>query len=230
MNSRSVILILICAGISALIWFLASRFPGSLNNDLSQANLVRSVGILVLIAAGLVASPRLNLKGAMKYALIWGLIGLAVLTAYTLRSDFQAIGQRMSGALAPSIAVENGSGEITLQRSADGHFRVAARVNGKTVQFLIDTGASLVTLSRADAERIGLNPAGLTYNRQFQTANGSAWGAAVRLNEVAIGSITLNDVRASVIDSDLGNSLLGMSFLEGLSKFSVEGDTMTLKR
>ncbi len=230
MKSLTLIIIAICAAIGALIWFLASHFPGSLNSDIEQANLVRSVGILVLIAAGLIASPRLNLKGAMKYALIWGLIGLAVLTAYTLRSDFQAIGRRMSGELAPSIAFENGNGEITLQRSTDGHFRIAASVNGKTVQFLIDTGASLVTLSRADAERIGLDPAGLTYNRQFQTANGSAWGAAVRLQAVTVGSITLNDVRASVIDSDLGSSLLGMSFLERLSKFTVEGDTMTLKR
>jgi len=230
LNYRTLVLLIICAGIGVLVWFLAGQFPGSLNNDVEQANLVRSVGILVLIAAGMIASPRLNLKGAMKHILVWVLIGLFVLTAYTLRDDFKAIGHRMGGELAPSVAVENSAGDITIQRSADGHFHIIAVVNGTPVQFMIDTGASVVTLTPGDAARVGINPAKLTYNNKFETANGSAWGASVKLDRVTLDSIALNDVRASVIDSQLGASLLGMSFLDRLSKISVEGDTMTLKR
>ncbi|MEX0695407.1 MAG: TIGR02281 family clan AA aspartic protease [Rhodospirillales bacterium] len=230
MNIRLMILLIAAISVTALIWFLADRFPGSLDSDYDQASLVRAVGIMALLAAGLIISPRLNLKGAMKYAVIWLLVGLAILTAYTLRDDFMTIGKRLGGEIAPSMAVESGTGTITLKRSRDGHFRINAEVNGTPVQFLIDTGASVVTLSKGDAARAGIDPANLDYNRQYQTAGGTAWGASVRLDRVTLGSIGMDDVRAAVIDSSLSSSLLGMSFLERLGSFSVEGDTMTLRK
>jgi aspartyl protease family protein len=230
MNKRLIIILIGTIGITALIWFLAGRFPGALDSDHEQASLVRAVGIMVLLAVGLIATPRLNLKGTMKYAVIWLLIGLAILTAYTLRDDFMTIGKRLGSEIAPSVAVESGSGAITLKRSRDGHFRVSAQVNGTPVQFLIDTGASVVTLSKGDAARAGIDPSKLDYNRQFQTAGGTAWGASVRLERVTLGSIGVNDIKAAVIDSTLASSLLGMSFLERLGSYAVEGDTMTMRR
>jgi len=230
MNPRVLILLIGSAAVAMLIWFLADMFPGSLESDVSQANLVRAFALMVLIAAGLVLSPKLNLKGAMKSLFIWGMLGLVLVVGYTLKDDFKAIGARLSGALVPSGAVESGSGEITLGRQNDGHFHARASVNGTTVQFLIDTGASVVTLSRDDAERAGMNPDTLSYTNRFQTANGTAFGAPVRIARMSIGSIELTDVRAAVMDRGLSGSLLGMSFLERLSAFSVEGDRLTLRR
>ena len=74
MNKRLIIILIGTIGITALIWFLAGRFPGALDSDHEQASLVRAVGIMVLLAVGLIATPRLNLKGTMKYAVIWLLI------------------------------------------------------------------------------------------------------------------------------------------------------------
>ena len=105
-----------------------------------------------------------------------------------------------------------------------------AEVNGVPVQFLVDTGASVVTLSRDDAERAGLNPEGLSFSQRFNTANGTAFGAPVRIQRLSIGGIVLNDVRGAVMESGLTGSLLGMSFLERLSSYAVEGDTLTLRR
>lgn len=230
MNTRVLVLLIGCVGVAVLIWFLADMFPGSLESDIDQANLVRAFGLMVLIGAGLMLSPRLNLKGAFKAAFIWIMIGLVLVTGYTLKDEFTAIGSRVTGALVPSRAVETGSGEITLNRRSDGHFHVAAEVNGERVQFLIDTGASVVTLTRDDAERAGLRPDELKYSQRFSTANGAAFGAPVRLDSVSIGNITVTEVRGAVMEQGLGRSLLGMSFLERVSSFSVEGDTLTLRR
>jgi aspartyl protease family protein len=230
MNPRVIIVIIAGIGIAALIWFLSGRFPGALDSDVEQASLVRAVALIVLISAGLILSPRMNLKGAFKAAFVWGMIGLVLVVGYTLRDDFAAIASRLGGALVPSHAVESGPGEITLNRGRDGHFHASADVNGQTVQFLVDTGASVITLSRDDAARAGLNPDSLEYTRRFRTANGTAFGAPVRIERIAIGSIEMTDVRAAVMDSGLSVSLLGMSFLEHLSSYSVEGDTLTLRR
>jgi len=229
-NARVWILLIGSAGIAALIWFLADMFPGSLDSDVDQANLVRAFGLMILIGAGLMLSPKLNLKGAFKAAFIWVMIGLVLVVGYTLKDDFAAIGARLMGALVPSMAVETGAGEITLNRRSDGHFHVSAKVNGERVQFLVDTGASVVTLTRDDAERAGLNPGTLSYSQRFDTANGTAFGAPVRVDRLEIGSIAVTDVRAAVLEKGLGTSLLGMSFLERLSSFSVEGDTLTLRK
>lgn len=230
MNTRVWILLIAAAGIAVLIWFLADMFPGSLDSDIDQANLVRAFGLMILIGAGLVLSPKLNLKGAFKAGFIWVMIGLVLVVGYTLKDDFAAIGSRLMGALVPSMAVETGAGEITLNRRSDGHFHVSATVNGERVQFLVDTGASVVTLTRDDAERAGLNPDTLSYSQRFDTANGITFGAPVRIDRLDIGGIAITDVRAAVMERGLGTSLLGMSFLDRLSSFSVEGDTLTLRR
>ncbi len=229
MNPRLLIVVIGSVGFAVLIWFLSDLFPGSLDSDVERAGLVRAFALMVLIGAGLILSPKLNLKGALRAVFIWGMIGLALVVGYVLRDDFAAIASRLGGALVPSRAVERGAGEITLARRSDGHFHAAAEVNGRTVQFLVDTGASVVTLSRADAERAGLRPDELKYSQRFQTANGAAFGAPVRLGRMSIGSIKLTDVRAAVMEGGLDGSLLGMSFLERLSSFSVEGDTLTLR-
>lgn len=230
MSPRILILLIGCVGVAVLIWFLADMFPGSLESDVDQANLVRAFALMVLIGAGLVLSPRLNLKGALKAAFMWVMIGLVLVTGYTLKDEFAAIGSRLSGALVPSRATETGAGEITFNRRSDGHFHVSAEVNGARVQFLVDTGASVVVLTRDDAERVGLNPDELKFSQRFQTANGTAFGAPVRIARLSVGSIVVTDVRAAVMNDGLGGSLLGMSFLERLSSFGVEGDTLTLRR
>lgn len=230
MNTRILVIIIATVGIGALVWYLAGAFPGSLDSDVEQAGLVRAFALMVLIGAGLILSPKLNLKGAAKSIFIWVLIGLVLVIGYTLRHDFAAIGSRVSGALVPSRAVQSGAGEITLNRTKDGHFHAMAEVNGLPVQFLVDTGASVVTLSRDDAERAGLNPEGLSFSQRFNTANGTAFGAPVRIQRLSIGGFVLNDVRGAVMESGLTGSLLGMSFLERLSSYAVEGDTLTLRR
>lgn len=230
MSPRTVIFVVCAIAVTGLIIYLANRFPGSLDNNIDQARLIQAVTLVVLIGAGLVFSPRLNLKGAFKYIVIWGLVGLAVFTAYAFRGEFSQIGTRISGELLPSQAIQSGQGEITIRRGSDGHFHLSADVNGTNIRFLVDTGASVVTLSREDAARTGFDIQNLEFTQQYQTANGTAWGARIRIDDMSAGPIRVSGVRAAILDSDIGSSLLGLSFLDKLSEVSVQGDTMTLRQ
>ena len=118
--------------------------------------------------------------------------------------------------------------QLVLKRRRDGHYYVTAEVEGVPVDFLVDTGASMIALTYEDAERIGLRPAQLDYSMRAQTANGVALFAPVTLEDVAIEQLEIDDVRAAVAQSDMGMSLLGMSFLGRVDRFEVEDGDLIL--
>ena len=120
-------------------------------------------------------------------------------------------------------------GEVSFRERKGGHFIVDAKVDGVPIQFLVDTGASDVTLTPRDARRLGFDLNRLNYDRTYRTANGVVKGAPVRLHRLSVGHISLADVRASVNSADMNRSLLGMSFLSRLSSFEVAQGTLTLR-
>lgn len=109
----------------------------------------------------------------------------------------------------------------------NGHFVLAAEVNGAPVRFLVDTGASLVFLTADDARAAGFPPRDLDYTQRVYTANGAVRAAPVLLREVRIDDLALDNVRAAVLDQ-LGQSVLGMSFLDRLKGFAMRGGALTL--
>jgi aspartyl protease family protein len=111
-------------------------------------------------------------------------------------------------------ATSSGSRTVTLQSDSRGHFQVDARVDGRSVDFLVDTGASVIALRESAAARLGIYPAPRDYTAKASTANGVVKAAPVTLNRVEVNGITVRDVQAFVMPDDgLGTNLLGMSFL-----------------
>jgi clan AA aspartic protease (TIGR02281 family) len=108
-----------------------------------------------------------------------------------------------------------------------GHVILDAAVDGASVRFLVDTGASLVTLTPADARAAGITPSELVFNRRVSTANGSTRMAPVTLREVRIGQLSIYDVPASVLEH-LNISLLGMSFLSRLQSYEMRDGKLTI--
>jgi len=110
---------------------------------------------------------------------------------------------------------EGGPGDqrrIVLHAGSNGHFRTPGQINGRSVTFLVDTGASVVGLSAADADRIGINyKAGQPV--QMQTANGSTTGWIVKLSSVRLGSVEIYDVEGIVSPAPMPYVLLGNSYL-----------------
>lgn len=119
--------------------------------------------------------------------------------------------------------------EATIGKAADGHFWADAQVDGHPVRVLIDTGATTVALTLADARSLGLNPDTLTYSYTVTTANGPERAAPVRLGVVAIGRAEVSDVQAFVLQGGLETSLLGMSYLGRLSKLEATPDSLVLR-
>ncbi|AVQ01830.1 TIGR02281 family clan AA aspartic protease [Caulobacter segnis] len=133
---------------------------------------------------------------------------------------------------APSAATatlgdsESSSAEIV--KGSDGHFWAKAAVDGHDVRFLVDTGATAVSLSMADAQRLGIDTSKLTYDYNVITADGRTRAASVKLASVAIAGAKVRDVDALVIEKGLENSLLGMSYLGRLSRFEATQDALIL--
>ena len=147
-------------------------------------------------------------------------------------ATFEIDGKRralgMNQAYVAAKAAGGGSSSVTLKADARGHFVADGQVNGGTVRFLVDTGATTIALPATDAKRLGLDY--LKGERGLvQTANGGAPAYRVKLDTVRLGDITLNGVDAVVLEGGLTTPLLGMSFLNR-TEMKRDGETMVLTK
>ena len=111
----------------------------------------------------------------------------------------------------------------------DGHYYLEARADGVLIRFLVDTGASRVILSPADARRLGLAPKPAAFTQRLRTANGVVRAAPVEIAELEVAGVVARRVRAAVNQAALTHSLLGMSFLERLRAYEFRDSTLTLR-
>jgi len=133
-----------------------------------------------------------------------------------------------ANAAAPTILRAGPAVRTLVYRTdARGHVALTAIVNGAPVRFLVDTGASRVTLTAEDARAAGIDPGGLVFNQRSQTANGLAREAPVTLREIRIDRLSIDNVPAAV-NENLTVSLLGMSFLKRLKSFEMREGTLTI--
>lgn len=120
--------------------------------------------------------------------------------------------------------------QVSAWRAPDGHFYFDASIDGTGLRMLFDTGASVVTLTAEDAERIGLAPGSLEYSVVTQTANGMSDAAPVVLGTLRVGGITRRNVEAMVVrPGRLQGSLLGQSFMSRLGGYRYEKAELILQ-
>jgi clan AA aspartic protease (TIGR02281 family) len=126
--------------------------------------------------------------------------------------------------LGQSVTVTN---SLTLRAQQNGHVFLTAIVNNAPIRFMVDTGATWVSLTHQDAVRAGV-AGNLNYTLPMMTANGPAKAASVTLGGVRIGQLEIDGVEATVMPEDAGVSLLGQSFLKRLQSYEMRGDVLTL--
>ncbi len=119
-------------------------------------------------------------------------------------------------------------GSIQLQRSSDGHFYADVELNGTTVTMLVDTGASIIALSREDARKAGIATSIAMNEVVGRGADGSVHGEFVTIDRVALGEKSAEQMPATVLNRG-EQSLLGQSFLQRFASVEIRGDTMTLR-
>src|SRR5215216_2470329 len=120
---------------------------------------------------------------------------------------------------------------ISIPRDARGHFQTEGRIDGQRIDFMVDTGASVVALNEKSAARFGLRPSRSDYNATVTTANGTIKAARTRLAMVELGGLVVRDVEAMVLpDEALSENLLGLSFLSKLRRFEYANGKMVLEQ
>ena len=125
----------------------------------------------------------------------------------------------------------SGANSVIVARDPFGRFRADGRIDGRELQFTVDTGASIVALTADDAAQIGIHPAATAYTMLIRTANGTVRAAPTTLDMVEVGDIMVHDVDAVVMpDGALSDNLLGLSFLSRLRHFEYSEGKMVLEQ
>jgi aspartyl protease family protein len=132
---------------------------------------------------------------------------------------------------AASASQSSYSSTVVVPRDPRGHFVVNARVDGRRMGFMVDTGASMIALRQSDASILGIHPFARDYNVVVKTANGATHAAQVALGMVEIDGIIVRNVAALVSpDETLSENLLGLSFLSRLKRFEYSDGRMVLEQ
>ena len=187
------------------------------------ASLIYLVLLGTVIASYFFMSGRQNLSKPAQQAAIWGLIFVGVIVGYGLWND-------LSNTVNPRQASFDNGERIEVPLGNDGHYRLTLNINGQPIDFVVDTGATDLVLSKQDARKAGIDPDSLRYDGVAGTANGRVETARVRLDQVELGGITETGVTAVVNGGALDISLLGMTYLNRWARVEFGGNRMILTR
>jgi aspartyl protease family protein len=194
-----------------------------LTNDLMLGGLYLLMAIM-LVAGGLMSRREKPAK-LLVMALAWITIFGAGFILFTFRDNLGWVTQRLR-AEALGTPVRQGN-EIRIPMAIDGHFWVEGAINGVPVKFLVDSGATMTTISRADANRAGVQVTG-GRDQMVRTGNGIIRVSSARAERLNVGGIERTDVGLHVAENDDLN-VLGMNFLSSLDRWGVEGRWLILR-
>ena len=134
-------------------------------------------------------------------------------------------------AMQPQTTGNTGGRSVEIARDGRGHFQADARIDGQRVNFMVDTGASVIALNESSAAQIGVRPSPRDYTATVNTANGTIKGARTRLSEVKVGGLVVRDVEAMVLpDEALSENLLGLSYLSKLKRFEFANGKLVMEQ
>jgi aspartyl protease family protein len=215
---------------AALVLLIVRHDEGTINGlDEDFGSLIYKIVLLVAVGSLVLALFRHRFSEALTAALLWVVIALALVLAYTYRSEVREVGEHVLAELIPGRPISHGR-TVEIVRGRAGEFQVATQINGTRVPMVLDTGASAVVLTQDAARAAGLPLEMLAYTVNIDTANGRTRAAAVTLERLGVGAIVEHAVPALIAQpGQLKTSLLGMSFLNRLESYSVTSDKLILR-
>ena len=218
--------------VAVALAFLISSDAGSLIGleQTEFGQLVALIAILVLVAGGSFGR-RIHFNEMISGAILWvGIFALAIF-GYSFRTELEQYGMRFLSELSPGTAyVSDDGASVRFTRSMSGSFLVNADVNNSNTRFIFDTGATAVVLTVADARNAGIDVERLSYTVPVRTANGETNAALTRIEKLDVGGIVRENIPALVAQrGQLETSLLGMTFLETLSSYTVTKDALEFR-
>ena len=228
------LLLLVVAALVLLLRADAGTIAGFEPSDFAM--IVAGAALAIFIGSSLAGSYRGRAGQAVRDLLSWSILAVVLVGGYSYREELLGLGHRVAGELLPPGTALRGEPQVVGERSvrirkrSDGHFIAKTEANGVSLSMLVDTGASTVVLKPADAQRLGIDVERLRYGVPVQTANGTTYAASVRLRNLAIGNIVVEEVDALVArPGALKDNLLGMSFLSRLRSYEFTSEYLTLR-
>ncbi|WP_341366262.1 TIGR02281 family clan AA aspartic protease [Yoonia sp. BS5-3] len=181
---------------------------------------------LVLLGAAIGGSAlvagRRDLGKTAQHAAIWALIFIGVIGAIGLWDDISR------DVAARQTVMDDGS--VSVPRGPDGHYYLTLTINDVPVEFVVDTGASEMVLTRRDAQRVGIDLNDLAYSGFASTANGIVTTAPVTLGTTTLGEMSDQNLPAVVNRGDMDMSLLGMTYLGLYDRIEIFNGELVLTR
>ncbi len=175
------------------------------------------------VVAWFISQNRQSLNKTLQQMMAWVFIFIGVIAVVGLWEDIRST-------VGPSAQMSVTGDTVEVPRSYDGHYYLPVLVNGKPITFLVDTGASQIVLSSADARRVGIDPDQLNYFGRAATANGEVRTAPVRLDSLELGPIVDRNISAWINEGELHQSLLGMDYLHRFSNIQFADGRLILSR
>jgi aspartyl protease family protein len=222
--------LLIALGIAGLWRLTAGDTVSGGPSGTAIVSIIAGCLLLAWMGGSVIQQYRGRASEALSHAALWLAIVFGLVAGYAYRFELMAVRDRVVGVLLPGSAVSNG-GTVSITRAGNDSFIIDGGVNGAAVRFIFDTGADSVVINAETAERLNLRLSDSDYTVTVQTASGTAQKAPIRLDEVSVGDIRVQNVDALVSrPGELTVNLLGMSFLSRLRGYSVQGDTLLLEQ
>ncbi|HEY2010153.1 MAG TPA: TIGR02281 family clan AA aspartic protease [Rhizomicrobium sp.] len=218
-------------GVMALAFVLINvlqRYFPSGDSSFGDPYQIRMLGMLALVASGLLFVREINLKQTVRNVLIWVAVGGVLIVGFSYQHELADLGLRLRSNLVPGYAVQTGPREMAISEDEGGGYHVYGTINGVQVRFLVDTGASDIVLSPADARRLGVDFTRLTFDHVYESANGIGHGATIQVQDLSIGAIHFANVPVAINGAEMSSSLLGMAFLKRLKSYSFSGGKLIL--
>lgn len=169
-----------------------------------------------------------SIRKNFKHAILWVVIFIFSFIIYTYQHSITQIFEDVAATIAPEKYYINKDRKIIIKANINDQFIIKAKLNDSEVSFLVDTGATNISLTYSDALNIGIHPETLKYNIPVSTANGITYQARTTIKNLTLGGIVMTDVPALVAENGLDQSLLGVSFLKELKFYQFEKDKLTL--
>ncbi|HVX98791.1 MAG TPA: TIGR02281 family clan AA aspartic protease [Pseudorhodoplanes sp.] len=167
----------------------------------------------------------------MRYFMVFAGLALAIFGLLSKFADKISHPKAAPVVASASLPVTHGPRTYAIPRDGRGHFQTEARVDGRYIDVMVDTGASTIALTERTARRIGIFPARSDFTVMVRTANGGVRAAPVRLNSVDVGGLVVRDVPALIMPEDaLSENLLGLSFLTRLKRFEYANNELVLEQ
>ena len=162
-----------------------------------------------------------------------GAIALAVFMPKVMSNTGKASAPEAAQRAVPTTQTQTSANYRTVEVRGDnrGQYQVEGSVDGRRMDFIVDTGATVVALRERDAARLGIHPSAREYTASVSTANGVIRAAPVRLSSLEVRGIRVHDVKAMVLpDQALSENLLGMSFLGRVRRFEIANGRLVLEQ